>query len=235
MSRGARRFPIHLPVIAALLLAACSTTKIVYDNLDWVVSWQIGKFVSLKEPQKELLDSGFKAFWQWHRSTQLSLYVHDLRELADTIAQPLTRQQVTDFLERTGGHGKRAFHEALPELVKLFQAMDDDQVGGLLKRMGERREQQVRDDASLSVEELQDRAAEDTEKNLNEWIGSLTTVQQQRVHDWAQARRYENALWHNYQANWASAFGALLSHRHEDAFADRLKQLFDEPDVPMAR
>ena len=226
----------RLILLAAVLLAAgCSTTKLAYDNLDWIVSWQIGKFVTLNEPQKTLLDDRFKSFWQWHRSTQLALYVKDLRELADLMSGPVTHAQVADYLQRMGDHGKRAFNEALPELTRLMQTMDDKQVAEMLKHMADKREEQVRKDSGLSVEEQQDRAVEDTEDSLDRWLGSVTPAQEQRLHDWAVSRRYENAVWHNYQDSWAAAFAALLAQRQDAAFPDKLKALFDEPDLPSAR
>ena len=67
--REARRLkPLRLLAVACTLLAVagCSGLKFGYNRLDWIASWQLGRFVDLDPEQEKLFGQRFKAFWSWH-------------------------------------------------------------------------------------------------------------------------------------------------------------------------
>lgn len=219
-------------LLAAALVASCSAPKMAYNNLDWLVSWQIGRYVELQPPQKAIFESGFKAFWGWHRSTQLNLYAKDLRELAQAAEQPLKPEQVSQYMVRTGEHAMRALREATPDLARMLASMDDEQVAEMLENLAEQRRERYEDDEDLDAEELQEKAQAQMEKNLKRWIGSLSREQKARIVAWSKEREYAGSIWRQYEEDWAALFAELLQHRREPAFEKRLVQLFQQPKVP---
>lgn len=223
---------LFLLLICAALLAACSSTRFVYNRLDWFASWQIGKYVDLDDASEAAFESGFAALWQWHRGTQLPLYARDLRELADAAAGPLSQDQLDAFLARADGHADRVLREALPGAARVFQAMDDAQVAHLLKRVAERRAERLADDAKRSPEEQRERAFESMEKNLKRWLGSTTPEQKQRVREWVDARSYTPELWQRYAETWWAEFATLLAARREPEFEARLRDFLLQPQLP---
>lgn len=227
MSRG--RW-LLLPALA--LLAGCSALKLTYNKLDWVAAWQVGRFVELQPSQKALFDERFHEFWQWHRGTQLTLYVQDLRELAAAGAQPLTTVQVEAFLSRGTGHLARAMRELVPDMARVMRTFDEAQVEELLERLAKRRREQAEESAELTAAELKEAAEEQMERNLKRWIGSLTRDQQRRVRDWSHERQYAGTIWHQYQEAWAGAFTEVLAHRQAPDFEQRLAELFGESRLP---
>ena len=225
---------LRLGLIAAfgLGLAACSATKLVYNKLDWFASWQLGKYVELRGTSEALFESGFASLWQWHRATQLSLYAKDLRELADAATTPLSPVQARDFLQRANGHAERMLIEALPAAAKVIQAMDDEQIAGLLERMAENRAERIEEHAELNAEERRERTAKNLLKNLKRWLGSASPEQKQRAQDWIAARPDHSALWQRYDEQWAAAFVELLAVRSEPDFPARLRGLLLEAKLP---
>jgi hypothetical protein len=221
-----------LLLAGAALLSACSATKLVYNNLDWFASWRIEKFVELDGPSEALFTSGFETLWRWHRTSQLSLYASDLRQLADAAGSPLAREQVLSFIQRANDHGERLLNEALPAAVKVFQAMDDKQVAGLLKRMAEHREERAQDDAELDPAERRKRTAKNMHKNLKRWLGSVSPEQNAYVEAWVAARRSDPALWQRNDEQWAAAFADLLAARAQPDFDARLRGLLTDPGLP---
>jgi len=220
------------PVLILALLAGCSAPKLAYNNLDWLVGWQVGRYVDLQPPQKALLESGFRAFWGWHRSTQLRLYAKDLRELAATAERPLQPEQVSGYVVRTGEHAMRALREATPDVARMLASMDDAQVAAMLERLAERRRERYEEEDELDAEELQEKAQEQMEKNLKRWIGSLSRGQKDRVAAWTRERQYAGSIWRQYEEDWAALFAELLTHRRAPGFEARLAQLFQEPKLP---
>lgn len=222
----------RLRVVAAIgviaLLGSCSATKLAYNRLDWLAAWEIGKYVDLDGPSKARFDEGVATLWQWHRSTQLSVYASDLRELADASQRPLTREQIGGYLQRATDHGARLLDEALPPMAGVLAALDDAQVKDLLANLAEQRHEDAEEDAGRTPEAY----ARMTTRSMRRWLGTLTDAQLALVRAWAAARRDDPALWQRYGEQWAALFERTLAARAEPDFAPHLRAVFREPPLP---
>jgi hypothetical protein len=217
---------------ALALLAACSALKLTYNRLDWIAAWQISRFVDLGPGQKAQLEESFRDFWQWHRGTQLGLYVKDLQALAAAVEKPLTAPQVEQYLDLSQKHLAHALQEAVPDTAKLLQTFDDAQVAEMLENMAERRKDRAEDAEDMTAEDLREEAEENMIRNLKRWTGTLNREQKARIRDWSRERQYAGTVWLQYQDAWANAFTQVLAHRREPDFAKRLSLLFDGGKVP---
>jgi len=220
---------LRLATLAALaLLASCSATKFAYNRLDWLAAWEIGKYVELEGPSKVSFKRGFATLWQWHRSTQLSAYARDLRELADAAQGPLTREQIEGYVERANEHGQRLFDEVLPPAAAVLQSLDDAQVAGMLEKMAEQRDEDAEDDAERKPEDRVRSAS----RGMRRWLGSQTDVQAALLREWVAARRDDPELWQRYGQQWAAAFERTLATRAGPDFEIRLRAVFRDPQLP---
>ena len=219
-------------MLALAALAGCSALKLSYNRLDWITAWQIGRFVDLDPSQKELFDDGFREVWRWHRGTQLTLYVRDLRELAATLERPLSAARVEEYLDRSQVHLGRVLQEIVPDSARLLQSFDDAQVADLLDNLADRRRARAEESEGMTTEELREESEKQMARNLKRWIGSLNREQKNRIRRWAAERAYAGTIWHQYQEAWASAFTEVLAQRREPGFDQRLGELFDHGRVP---
>jgi hypothetical protein len=220
--------------LAVALLTSCSTTKLVYNRLDWLVSWEIGKYVELEGRSKLLFESGFTELWHWHRSTQLAAYAKDLREIADAAQGPVDEAQLRGWFDRADVHAGRLFDEALPPTAQVLQSLDDAQVAGMLERMAEQRKEEAEDEAEQTPEEALEHRVRGTTRGLRRWLGSVTEAQKGLVRDWAASRRDNPEIWRRYGESWSRAFEQALAARAEPGFEARLRKLFTEADLPEA-
>jgi hypothetical protein len=221
-----------LLVILAATLAGCGALKMTYNRLDWVAAWQVGRFVDLEPPQRDLFDESFREFWRWHRGTQLGLYVSDIRALATAIDRPLTPARVEEYLDRSQDHLARTLQELVPDTARVLRSFDDDQIAELTENLAERRRERAEESGNMSAEELREDAEERMVRNLKKWTGPLTREQKQRIKRWAGERVYAGSVWQQYQEAWASSFTDALAHRNEPAFEQRLSALFADAQVP---
>lgn len=219
-------------VALAFAVASCSATRFAYNRLDWLAAWEIGKYVDLEGASKARFDDGFATLWQWHRSTQLSAYARDLREIADAAQGPVTREQIESFLKRANAHGERLFDEALPPSAAVLATLDDAQVRGLLKKMDEQREEENEEEAERTPEETREYFERVATRGLRRWLGSATDAQKQLAREWASGRRDDPELWRRYGAQWAAAFERVLATRAEPGFEARLRAAFRDPQLP---
>ena len=220
-----RTLRVAAALAAIALLGSCSSTQFAYNRLDWLAAWQVGKYVDLEGPSKARFDEGFTALWQWHRSTQLSAYAGDLRELAEASQHVLVREQIAGYLQRLSDHGARLLDEALPPMAGVLAALDDAQVRELLANMAEQRAEDNAEDAARTPGDY----ARTTTKSLRRWFGALTDEQAALVREWAATRRDDPALWQRYGEQWGELFGHTLAARAAPDFAAQLRVVFREP------
>lgn len=229
--------PARLPrlaaaIAAAALLTSCSTVKLAYNQADWLVSWEVGKFVDLDGPSRARFKEGFAALWSWHRSTQLDAYAADLRELAEAMQGPLSRDQIEAYRKRASAHGERLVDEALPAMASVLAALDDRQVAGMLEKLAEQRHEEADEDEARTAEETRELYARNFIRGFKRWLGPISDAQAQRVGEWAASRRDEPGLWRRYGEQWAQAFEGTLATRAEPGFEARLRGVFEDPDLP---
>ena len=223
------------PALALLLVAAltgCSALKVTYNRLDWIAAWQVGRFVDLEPPQRDLFDESFREFWRWHRGTQLELYVRDIRTLAATLDRPLSAAKVEEYLDRSQEHLARTLQELVPDTARVLRTFDDDQIAELTGNLAERRRERAEESENMSPEELREDAEERMVRNLKRWTGPLTREQKQRITRWAAERVYAGSVWQQYQEAWAGSFTQVLAHRREPGFEQQLAELFADAQVP---
>lgn len=229
---GVKRARLLAATAALALLASCSATKLAYNRLDWLVAWEIDKVVELEGPSQQLFKAGFTSLWQWHRNTQLQAYARDLREIADAAGQPMTEEQLRGWWERGAAHGRRLLDEAMPPSARVLQALDDAQVRQMLEKMSEQRREETADELERSPEETREEMARSRSRGLRRWLGPLSDAQEGLVGEWAAARRSDPVLWQRYGEHWEQAFAATLATRSQPGFEQRVRDVFDRPELP---
>lgn len=219
-------------LLALAAVAGCSSVKFGYNRLDWIVSWQLGRFVDLDREQKDLVAERLREVWNWHRGTQLTLYVRDLRELAAQLDKPLDAAQVEGYLDLSQEHATRAMRELVPDIARVLGTFSDAQVRELLQNMAERRAERAEESAGLTAEQLREKAQEQMFKGLKRWIGTANRDQRRRIVDWSNERQYAGTIWQQYEEAWAAAFTDVLMQRGAPDFGQQLAGMFDEARVP---
>ena len=67
-----RRARARLPwlILLCIVVTGCSATRLMYNQLDWVIVWYLNGFFSLNEEQEEQLREAVVRKGEGHRSTQ---------------------------------------------------------------------------------------------------------------------------------------------------------------------
>jgi hypothetical protein len=229
-----RRARVALAACALALLASCSAPKLAYNRLDWVAAWEIGKFVELDGRSKRLFDSGFASLWRWHRSTQLSVYAQDLREVARIAKGPVTADEVRDYMARAREHGHRLLDEAVPHTAPVLAVLDEAQVRELLEGLAERRREEIEEFTGRTPEEGKEERARVMARGIKRWFGSVNEEQEMMARIWAGTRRDDPDLWLRYGDQWDRAFALTLATRARPGFEARVRSMFLEPQLPDA-
>jgi len=219
----ARRGARILLVSVVLCGVGCSSTTFLYNRLDFLLPWYLGRYVDLDREQADWFDGRIERFLSWHRCTELPRYAAFLKRLEADLDAPLT----PDLLEARVDDLETAWYRlrdpALDELLalgaRLEAAQIDDFLAALRKRQGkyedkylERSEETFREDARENLEEL-----------LEDYLGRLTGAQRQRVARTAAELTRSDAIWLDERRTWIDRLESHL--QREPGWQERIRTM----------
>lgn len=212
-----------LCLLAALLLGGCSRVGLVYNNLGVIVGFEAGRMLDLDRSQKQLFDTGFQSLWDWHRHTQLPLYAQDLHGLAAALEQPLTPEQVLDYLRRAEAHGEVLTRQAIGPVATLLASLREEQVRHLDQRLRERMQRAAGEERASDAEWVE-QAYRNARKSLEKWTGSASPEQRAQLRAWAEHRlQWRPAAQEDSPDAFLAVVNQLLAQRREADFPQRLE------------
>jgi hypothetical protein len=224
MSRWFKHIAVVLTI--ALALGACSRVGLAYRNLDVIIPWTLSDYLDMNGEQKSWLNERLKEHLSWHCTTQLPGYLDWLDRLQTMIAT----NQVTDAaLQARAREAEQAIaeiaREITPSAIELLQGLDDKQVAEMNQAFA--RDQRKRQEEYLKPyldQQIKERGAR-MEKRLNDWLGPLSTAQQQRVATWSSALGEQNTQWLANRVHWQKQFSAAVAQRQSPQFPQRIETL----------
>lgn len=217
-------------VLASLALFGCAT-KFAYNNIDWFIISYIDDLVPLNSAQESELENRLEVLQQWHKKTQLPLYIQQINDL-----QQQQRQTITaEFIEKQGNdirtHIQSIVTEFSPDIYALSLQLSPKQDQTFLKNF--KAKQQKYYDERLSLEDKQAREfySERVKKRVERWLGDITPQQDAMIKNWAEEWVNTNQDWYQYQQNTYQAVSDLVGRKADIPFVQvtTMQLLLDNP------
>ena len=172
-----RAFAISLTI----LLAACSS-KLAYNNLDWLVDWYLSDLIDLTDAQQAQFDHQVTIWHRWHRTTELTRYrAHLVKLKASVYSSPLTAQQWLHEFDATRQYWQSFVEMIAPDLVALSLSVSEHQLIVLFDRLEKKNQESVDEWTERQPAERQESLIERTTDRIENWIGTLTPMQSQII------------------------------------------------------
>lgn len=195
-------------VTLSLLLFGCikAFSKVAYNSLlPQIILNRIDQFFDLNADQTKYLRARIAVHHAWHRTTQLKLYLADLKDLRGRFAARLTPADLNWLTERMTVHRNALFARVIPDLVNVLQTLNDEQITYLQKKLAkENKELEEKLSRPLNVRQKEEFAL--IVKQVEDWAGSLSDAQKQLLRakyaaipanaiDWLRYREEQQAVW----------------------------------------
>lgn len=226
---GGRRW--HLPlVLLPLLLAGGCAVQLVYNQLDWLAVWYVGRHIDLSPAQKNAVREIVDRQFTWHRSQELPDYVSQLRVVAAALDQPLDAAQVEAYYQQSEILWARIRRQLVPDAAGFLPTLDDVQVERFFSRLAEGNSDLAREYSGKSAEKRRQRQAKVIEQSVRRVAGSLDPAQRELIRERAALFHDTADEWIARRIAWQAAFRQLMGSRHEAGFATGLARLFNDPD-----
>ncbi|MBU2976934.1 DUF6279 family lipoprotein [Alteromonas sp. C1M14] len=224
----------YVVMALVVLLAGCSS-KLAYNNIDWLVYWYMDDYIELDNQQEAIFDAQLGRWIDWHRSEELPKYIDHLKQVRNDVAQSrLSERRLLAHYELAKEHWDRFRREISPPLVDIATSLSDEQVIHLfaaLEAENKEREEKIAKRHGLPAQAQMDKRIEGIVDDMESRIGSLTAQQQQIVMDYAPSFRSSSQLWLDYRRDLQQRARRLFATRNSrDDFATNLLALLMDPE-----
>jgi hypothetical protein len=212
LAAHARRF---LLLSVTLLVTACSTLKLGYNNADMLLLYSLDSYFDLDDKQQELARERVRSLLNWHRTTQLAGYAQLLTEAQRKVDGRVSTAEVAAMQQQMNARLAAIGDQAAPDLAALALTLTPAQIerfaGKLAKDASNARRELVR--FAGARESLEERAKRYTER-AESWFGSVNNEQAQIVQG-ALATRPET-WWMDERERRQSEMVQLLRRIHDE-------------------
>lgn len=201
-----------LVVFVCFLFAGCGT-KFAYNNISWFAVSYIEDFVSLSNSQESELEERFDLLQQWHKETQLPLYISQLEVIQSIARSDINSAFIVDQSEQIKHHIRSIVNKLAPDVYGLSMQLTLKQDNEFLKNFREKQQDYYEERLSLNDEDSRERYRSRIEDRLERWLGSVSKEQQQIISTWSQEWINTNDSWRQYQNNTYQDLSTLMQKK----------------------
>ncbi|MEM8941255.1 MAG: DUF6279 family lipoprotein [Pseudomonadota bacterium] len=199
-----RRLARILLCVVLLLTTSCSSTKFVYNRLDFFLPWYLGRYVDLDKSQSKALDAHLERLLPWHRYEELPAYLNTLADVEESLGSAVTVEQVAYYADEFEQAWYRVRDEAMEVMLDLGETLDQKQIDQFLKKLRKQQKKFERKYLSRSADEVADDAYDDLKDSFSDFLGRLSKDQRQILRNAAGDLVRSDEYWLSERANWIS-------------------------------
>ena len=219
-----------LRLMMALLLVsmtACST-KLAYNNLDWIVSWYVDDYVTLTSTQEKQLDSSIESLLLWHRKTELQNYVVQIKYIKIDLNNGIKHSTVKNYINALKQFWDAILLKAEPDVMRLAYSLSDKQVTKLLAEIEQQNLKKINDFHNSSEKDRLKARFERIEEQITEFTGPLDRQQKKLLTqlNGSLLSAFEQRL--QFRRNWAKSIAAAYQLRQQKHNNESVRVQFEQ-------
>ncbi|MFA0502508.1 DUF6279 family lipoprotein, partial [Vibrio sp. 10N.222.46.A1] len=203
-----------LVLLSCFLFFGCGT-KFAYNNISWFVVSYIEDFVTLSNSQESELEERLDSLQQWHKETQLPLYVSQLKVIQNTDRSDMNSAFITEQSDQIRDHIRSIVSKFSPDIYALSMQFNPKQDKEFLKNFREKQQEYYEERLSLNDEDSRERYRSRIEDRLERWLGSVSKEQKQIISTWSQEWVNTNDNWRQYQNNTYQDLSTLIEKKSD--------------------
>ena len=224
--------PGLLLAISALALAACSATRLAYDNADTMLRFMASSYLDLDAGQSDDLTPRIARFHQWHRSNELPVYAALLRSASQRAARGITAEDVAWGLGNVRSRYRRLAAKAAEDGAPVLATLASAQLAALEHKFAENNEKYAKQFLPSDHKERRRAQLKRMLERFRDFAGDLTPDQEARIERFALARERHVALRFEDRQRWQRDFVAeLKAERKPEELGRHLAEMFDKPEL----
>jgi len=221
-----------LLVTGALAFAACSATRVAYNNADTMLRFMASSYLDLDAAQSDDLTPRIARFHQWHRSNELPVYAALLRSASQRAAKGITAEDVAWGLANVRSRYRRFAAKAAEDAAPVLATLASAQLAALERKFTENNEKYAKKFLSFDDQERRRAQLKRMLERFRDFAGELTPDQEARIGRFALAHERHVALRFEDRQRWQRDFVvALKAERKPEELGRHLAEMFYRPEL----
>jgi hypothetical protein len=220
-----------LLLAACFALAACSATRLAYDNADTAVRFMASSYLELDAAQMEDMRLRIARFHEWHRANELPAYAALLRSASERAARGITAEDVAWGLANVRARYRKLAAKAAEDAAPVLATLAPDQIAVLERKFADNDEKYQKD--FLSPDDGKRRRAQVKRmlERFRDFTGDLSVDQEARIELFVLAHEKHVALRFEDRRQWQrNAIAALKAPHQARDLGASLADMFDKPE-----
>jgi len=172
---------IFCTFLLAILLAGCSTVRLVYENAETYLRWRATDYIELEGEQAEELDQAIAAFMAWHRGNALPKYATVLYEAEQRFARSLGPADLDWGYDAVMTQAREGLRNAAERIAPLLDKLEPQQIARIERQLAEDNRKFARENLRGSERDKRKRRTDRNVDRLEDWVGRLSQTQIDRV------------------------------------------------------
>lgn len=190
-----KKFNTCIVLAFAILLAACSSLRLAYNNADTLLYWWLDAYVDFESDQKAEVKQDIDEFFRWHRKTQLQDYVQFLqkaqRQLRGNPTQADLMADYTDIRDRT----EAMLLRSAPDIAELALTLKPEQLETMEKKFAKNNAKFRKENMKGDAQDQNKFRYKKSMEQFELWFGDFSDDQEATIRRASDARPLDNGLW----------------------------------------
>ena len=228
-SRGfLKRSRVLVLFLLVFSLSGC-TIKFFYEQIDWLVPWQLDRQLDLSSAQKSTLKQAVSSQLLWHRQTQVSAYIVTLKEWQRFFSAPFSRKEFDSLNQKTQNHLVELTEHLLPDVWRILHTLSPKQRLSVYQLIQEYN-QDYYDEYLADGVDLVGVHLKESKEAARFWLGSVSDAQEKRLLVLVAKYQGSEAETMRNRERWLFRLKEILeSEANQDEKFLKLEQLFLSP------
>ena len=176
-----RRIRVFVLLCAALVLAACSVSRLAYLNAPPLAMWYIGGYVDLNDTQKAFVKDRLARAISWHRQAELPQYQRSIEGLITKVNVKVSLDDARSTYGQARDFYHRSIEHLLPDIAEFMGTLDAAQIAQIEKKFAEDNKKIVKESTAGSMDERRAKRAKKYVEQFEDWTGHLTGAQREII------------------------------------------------------
>lgn len=205
-------------------MTACST-KIAYNNLDWIASWYIDDYVTLTNTQEKQLDNSVESLLLWHRTSELQNYVVQIKYIKIDLKNGIKPSTIKQYITSLKQFVDVMLLKAEPEIMQLAYSLSDKQVTEFLSEIEQQNINKIEKHNNSNEQERLTNRFERIEEQVTSFTGAITEPQKVLLSELNQSLLSAFYLRIQFRREWANLIASAYQVRgqaNDDSDSQRL-------------
>lgn len=236
-----RLFQVSLLLTLSVVLAACSTLKLAYNNLDTLAYYWLSRGLDLSDEQEQQIKIGLRTTLVWHRRQELPRLMDELQYARTRLSslragsEPVTAVELDNVRVALLQSLYRTLDHSMDATVAVVSTLTPAQWTQVQKRLDESNKDYQKKWLGKSQTELVALQTEHLTERFERWLGRLDVAQRSRISTWARNHAPDIQARYTHRLVWQKEFMALpaaRTHTTPEQFAQSIRVLlgrFEQP------